>query len=217
MKVVLGWLVGEEEGGEYKCEVSCHHLHSSHHPLLQVTYLGGQGPISCPVVQGLGRLVVVRPPTRVQLLVLDTQDTAEDTEDTQDTEDSEDSAPLDVTNTTLGPYPEDSLVRLQCVATGGSPPPDIFWYIGDRCGRCRVGGESHELRCPVQAGARGHPDHHRGGEPRDEQPRPGRLQAAAAGGGAVPGGQPGHHPAGSSHPGHQPGANLHQVTSGSGD
>ena len=93
-----------------------------------MTYLGGQGPISCPVVQALGRVVVVRPPTRVQLLVLDTaEDTAEDTD-----EDSEDSVPLDVTNTTLGPYPEDSLVRLQCVATGGSPAPDISWYIGDR-------------------------------------------------------------------------------------
>ena len=89
-----------------------------------MTYLGGQGPISCPVVQGLGRVVVVRPPTRVQLLVLDTaEDTAEDTAD---------SVPRDVTNTTLGPYPEDSLVRLQCVATGGSPAPDISWYIGDR-------------------------------------------------------------------------------------
>ena len=89
--------------------------------MLQVTYLGGQGPISCPVVQALGRVVVVRPPTRVQLLVMDTR------EDT-----AEDSVPLDVTNTTLGPYPEDSLVRLQCVATGGSPAPDISWYIGDR-------------------------------------------------------------------------------------
>ena len=124
MKVVLGWLVGEEEGGEYKCEVSSY---ISSTPvttwLLQVTYLGGQGPISCPVVQALGRVVVVRPPTRVQLLVLDTA---------EDTEDSADSVPLDVTNTTLGPYPEDSLVRLQCVATGGSPAPDISWYIGDR-------------------------------------------------------------------------------------
>ena len=88
-----------------------------------MTYLGGQGPISCPVVQALGRVVVVRPPTRVQLLVLDT---AEDSEAT------EVSVPRDVTNTTLGPYPEDSLVRLQCVATGGSPAPDISWYIGDR-------------------------------------------------------------------------------------
>ena len=85
-----------------------------------MTYLGGQGPISCPVVQALGRVVVVRPPSRVQLLVLDTA------------EDTEVSVPLDVTNTTLGPYPEDSLVRLQCVATGGSPAPDISWYIGDR-------------------------------------------------------------------------------------
>ena len=124
MKVVLGWLVGEEEGGEYKCEVSCYissTLVTSQ--VLQVTYLGGQGPISCPVVQALGRVVVVRPPTRVQLLVMDT---------TEDTEDSADSVPRDVTNTTLGPYPEDSLVRLQCVATGGSPAPDISWYIGDR-------------------------------------------------------------------------------------
>ena len=47
-------------------------------------------------------------------------------------EDSVDSVPRDVTNSTLGPYPEDSLVRLQCVATGGSPAPDISWYIGDR-------------------------------------------------------------------------------------
>ena len=121
MKVVLGWLVGEEEGGEYKCEVSSYISCSLVTTwVLQVTYLGGQGPISCPVVQALGRVVVVRPPTRVQLLVLDT---AEDTADT---------APLDVTNTTLGPYPEDSVVRLQCVATGGSPAPDISWYIGDR-------------------------------------------------------------------------------------
>ena len=125
MKVVLGWQVGQEEGGEYKCEVSCYISSTLVTTwLLQVTYLGGQGPISCPVVQALGRVVVVRPPTRVQLLVLDT---AEDT-----AEDSEDSAPRDVTNTTLGPYPEDSLVRLQCVATGGSPAPDISWYIGDR-------------------------------------------------------------------------------------
>ena len=92
-----------------------------------MTYLGGQGPISCPVVQALGRVVVVRPPSRVQLLVIDTLDTREDT-----AEDSADSVPRDVTNTTLGPYPEDSLVRLQCVATGGSPAPDISWYIGDR-------------------------------------------------------------------------------------
>ena len=127
MKVVLGWLVGEEEGGEYKCEVSCY-ISSTlvTTQVLQVTYLGGQGPISCPVVQGLGRVLVVRPPTRAQLLVLDTLDTAGDSVD------SADNVPLDVTNTTLGPYPEDSLVRLQCVATGGSPAPDIFWYIGDR-------------------------------------------------------------------------------------
>ena len=125
MKVVLGWLVGEEEGGEYKCEVSSY-ISSTlvTTQVLQVTYLGGQGPISCPVVQALGRVVVVRPPTRVQLLVMDT------TEDTR--EDTADSVPRDVTNTTLGPYPEDSLVRLQCVATGGSPAPDISWYIGDR-------------------------------------------------------------------------------------
>ena len=124
MKVVLGWLVGEEEGGEYKCEVSSY-ISSTlvTTQVLQVTYLGGQGPISCPVVQALGRVVVVRPPTRLQLLVLDT---AEDTAETEDT------VPRDVTNTTLGPYPEDSLVRLQCVATGGSPAPDISWYIGDR-------------------------------------------------------------------------------------
>ena len=127
MKVVLGWLVGEEEGGEYKCEVSSY-ISSTvvTTQVLQVTYLGGQGPISCPVVQALGRVVVVRPPTRVQLLVLDTA------EDSEDSEDCADSVPRDVTNTTLGPYPEDSLVRLQCVATGGSPAPDISWYIGDR-------------------------------------------------------------------------------------
>ena len=52
--------------------------------------------------------------------------------DAAESEDSADSVPLDVTNTTLGPYPEGSLVRLQCVATGGSPAPDISWYIGDR-------------------------------------------------------------------------------------
>ena len=132
MKVVLGWLVGEEEGGEYKCEVSSY-ISSTvvTTRLLQVTYLGGQGPISCPVVQGLGRVVVVRPPTRVQLLVIDTLDTDEDSAETEDSEDNGNVA-HDVTNTTLGPYPEDSLVRLQCVATGGSPAPDISWYIGDR-------------------------------------------------------------------------------------
>ena len=128
MKVVLGWQVGEEEGGEYKCEVSSYMSSTLvTTQVLQVTYLGGQGPISCPVVQALGRVVVVRPPSRVQLLVIDTLDTREDT-----AEDSADSVPRDVTNTTLGPYPEDSLVRLQCVATGGSPAPDISWYIGDR-------------------------------------------------------------------------------------
>ena len=73
----------------------------------EITYLA-PASISCPVVVTITRLVLVSPPSDVRLY----QGAAE------------------VTNSSLGPVLEDAEVSLRCVAEGGRPAPDIYWYLG---------------------------------------------------------------------------------------
>ena len=75
----------------------------------EITYLA-PASISCPVVVTITRLVMVSPPSDVRLY----------------------HGASDVTNTSLGPVTEDSEVSLRCVAEGGRPAPDIYWYLGEQ-------------------------------------------------------------------------------------
>ena len=75
----------------------------------EITYLA-PASISCPVMVTIARLVMVSPPSDVRLY----------------------HGASDVTNTSLGPVTEDSEVSLRCVAEGGRPAPDIYWYLGEQ-------------------------------------------------------------------------------------
>ena len=75
----------------------------------EITYLAPVS-ISCPVMVTIARLVMVSPPSGVRLY----------------------HGASDVTNTSLGPVTEDSEVSLRCVAEGGRPAPDIYWYLGEQ-------------------------------------------------------------------------------------
>ena len=102
LAVRLRWEVGgEEEEGEYKCEI---------------TYLA---LTPCPVVRLISQLVVVAPPSSLQLYA----------------------GQQLVTNSSLGPLAEGSEVRLSCDGQGGRPPPLLAWYLG----HTRLGQTSSEL------------------------------------------------------------------------
>ena len=76
----------------------------------EITYLA-PASISCPVVVPISRLVLVSPPSSLHLYH---------------------GLTTEVTNSSLGPVTEDAPVSLRCVARGGRPPPDLYWYLGDK-------------------------------------------------------------------------------------
>ena len=95
LEVILSWsVVGVREAGVYKCEI---------------TYLTSS---PCPVVRLISRLVVISPPTSLDLFTSRPQ--------------------VRVTNSTIGPFREGQQVRLRCVSGGESSAKYyLYWYLGD--------------------------------------------------------------------------------------
>ena len=121
--------------GVYKCEI---------------TYLK-TASISCPVVRLISKLIVVTLPSHVQLFLTRTSSDhvassgyssrhvkySENVKKHSENVKNAGNNHFDidhVTNSTIGPFSEGTHLTLQCITYGGRPPPDLYWYIGDRLG-----------------------------------------------------------------------------------